>query len=97
MPSITEKSINDDSYFKLIQNKLPDCVGSYLPNIFPLGYFVKRNEPRLLYVMPITMLYEGKKYSLKSKNLSVNGLQLFIPRTFIQEGKTVQITFDKFI
>lgn len=97
MPSIPEKPVFGDSYFKQIQNKLPDCIGSYLPNIFPLGYFVKRSEPRLLYVMPITMIYDGKKYSLKSKNLSVNGLQLFIPRTFIQEGKTVQITFDKFI
>ncbi|MCU7967721.1 MAG: PilZ domain-containing protein [gamma proteobacterium symbiont of Bathyaustriella thionipta] len=88
---------DDDSYFKQILNQFPDYTGSYLPNIFPLGYFVKRSEPRLLYVMPITMVYDGKKYSVKSKNISINGLQIFIPRTFIQEGKTVQISFDKFI
>jgi len=72
-------------------------VGIYLPNIFPLGYFVKRHEPRLLYVMPITMIYNGISYRVKSKNISMNGLQIFMPRTFVQEGQYVEISFDKFI
>ena len=97
MSSIPEKNTSEDSYFKQIINNIPNNIGSYLPNIFPFGYHTKRSEPRLLYVMPVTMIYEGKKYSLKSKNISLNGLQTFISRTFIQEGKTVQITFDQFI
>jgi len=97
MSSVPEKTTSENSYFKQIINNIPNNIGSYLPNIFPLGYHTKRSEPRLLYVMPVTMIYEGKKYSLKSKNISLNGLQVFISRTFIQEGKTVQITFDQFI
>ncbi len=97
MPTIADKSSSDKSYFKKIKQQIPDNIGSYQPNIFPLGYFVKRNEPRLLYVMPLTMNYSGIKYSVKSKNLSVNGLQIFMPRTFIQEGTKVAITFDKFV
>ncbi|MCP3849572.1 MAG: PilZ domain-containing protein, partial [Gammaproteobacteria bacterium] len=58
---------------------------------------VKRSEPRLLYVMPLTMLYQGVKYSVKSKNISISGIQVFMPRTFIHEGESVKITFDKFI
>ncbi len=97
MSSRPEKSINNDDYFKQIIKNIPQVNGNYLPNIFPLGYFVKRSEPRLLYVMPISMIYEGKTFTLKSKNISPHGLQVFMPRTFIQEGKTVKITFDKFI
>ena len=92
MSSNPEKPISEDRYFKQIVNNIPNNVGSYLPNIFPLGYYAKRSEPRLLYVMPVTMIYDGTKYSLKSKNISLNGLQVFISRTFFQEGKTVQIT-----
>ncbi|MCW8929651.1 MAG: PilZ domain-containing protein [Gammaproteobacteria bacterium] len=97
MPTIAENSISDDSYFKKIKKIMPNSVGQYQPNIFPLGYFVKRSEPRLLYVMPLTMNYGGVNYPVKSKNISISGLQIFMPRTFIQEGKTVEITFDKFI
>ncbi|MCK5648321.1 MAG: PilZ domain-containing protein [Gammaproteobacteria bacterium] len=97
MSSITDNSVSDDSYFKKLQKQIPDAIGCYQPNIFPLGYFIKRSEPRLLYVMPLTMLYDGEKYSVKSKNISMNGLQVFIPRTLIHEGKIVQISFDKFI
>ncbi len=97
MSQTADNSISSDSYFKKIKKQFPDLVGCYQPNIFPLGYFVRRSEPRLLYVMPLTMFYGGVKYPVKSKNLSTNGLQIFMPRTFVQEGKTVQITFDKFI
>lgn len=97
MSSIPDNSVSDDSYFKKILKKIPDAVGCYQPNIFPLGYFIKRSEPRLMYVMPLTMLYDGEKYSVKSKNISINGLQIFMPRTFILEGEIVQISFDKFI
>ena len=97
MSSIVDNSISDDSYFKKIQKQIPNLIGSYQPNIFPLGYFVKRGESRLLFVMPLTMLYGGVKHPVKSKNISMNGLLVFMPRTFIQEGKTVRITFDKFV
>ncbi|MDX2507489.1 MAG: PilZ domain-containing protein [Gammaproteobacteria bacterium] len=79
-----------------LRKYFPENFGTYLPNIFPLGYFVRRCEPRLLYVMPLIMEYEGSSYQVKSKNISSNGVQLFMPRTFILEGKTVQLTFDKF-
>lgn len=81
---------------KQIRKYFPVSVGSYLPTIFPLGYFVRRSEPRLLYVMPLTMAYEGKTFAVKSKNLSASGIQIYMPRTFIIEGKTVQLTFSKF-
>ncbi len=86
-----------DNYLDNLKKQIPNQIGSYQPNIFPLGYFVKRSEPRLLYVMPVTLFYNGVKYPVKTKNISINGLQVFIPRTFIQEGKSVQVTFDKFI
>lgn len=79
-----------------IRKYFPETSGTYLPSIFPLGYFVRRNEPRLLYVTPLTMIYEGKHYTVKSRNMSANGLQIYLPRTFIMDGKTVLLTFDKF-
>ena len=79
-----------------IRNYFPDSSGTYLPSIFPMGYFVRRSEPRLLYVMPLTMDYEGSVYQVKSKNISLSGIQIFMPRTFILEGKRVQLTFNKF-
>ncbi len=81
---------------KQIRKFFPDTSGTYLPTIFPLGYFVRRCEPRLLYVTPISMNYEGKSYAVRSKNLSANGLQIYMPRTFIMPGKTVLLSFDKF-
>ena len=81
---------------KQIRKYFPETSGSYLPAIFPLGYFVRRNEPRLLYVTQINMQYEGHSYEVRSRNLSANGLQVYMPRTFILEGKTVQLSFDKF-
>lgn len=97
MSTISESFISDGRYFKQIQNEFPNTFGTYLPDIFPLGYFVKRSEPRLLYVMPVTMHYDGREYAFKSKNISINGLQLYILRTNIEAGKTVKITFDKFV
>ncbi len=82
--------------FKQIRKYFPDVSGAYLPTIFPLGYFVRRHEPRLLYVTQITMVYEGISFAVKSKNLSANGLQIYMPRTFIMPGKTVLLSFDKF-
>ncbi|WP_246540588.1 PilZ domain-containing protein [sulfur-oxidizing endosymbiont of Gigantopelta aegis] len=43
------------------------------------------------------MIYQGKKFIVKSKNISINGLQVFLPRTFIESNQKVQISFDKFI
>lgn len=80
-----------------IERYFSECAaGDYLPAIFPLGYHVRRNEPRLIYVMPLTMHYEGQVFQVKSKNFSATGLQVFISRTLIQEGKVVQLTFDHF-
>ncbi len=97
MPTLSDKSISDIHYLEKIKKQIPNRIGCYQPNIFPLGYFAKRTEPRLLYVMPVTLFYNGVKYPVKTKNISINGLQIFIPRTFIQEGKIVQVTFNKFI
>ena len=74
----------------------PLNLSDYRPDIFPLGYHVKRTEPRLIYVMPLTMLYQGESIQVKSKNFSAMGLQVFIPRKMIIEGTIVQLTFEKF-
>ncbi len=87
---------NTEIDLKQIRKYFPDTSGTYLPSIFPLGYFVCRHEPRLLYVTQITMVYEGKSFAVKSKNLSASGLQIYMPRTFIMPGKTVLLSFDKF-
>ncbi|MBE9527352.1 MAG: PilZ domain-containing protein [Proteobacteria bacterium] len=71
-------------------------LNDYRPDIFPLGYHVKRSEPRLIYVMPITMIYQGELIEAKSKNISAMGLQIFIPRKMIIEDTIVQLTFEKF-
>ena len=87
---------NTETDLKQIRKYFPDTSGTYLPSIFPLGYFVRRHEPRLLYVTQITMVYEGKSFAVKSRNLSASGLQIYMPRTFIMPGKTVLLSFDKF-
>lgn len=97
MSTITDNAVSEDSYFSKLKKLTPNVIGSYQPNIFPLGYLAKRSEPRLLYVMPLTMIYNGVKYPVKSKNISSHGIQIFMPRTFVHEGKSVQITFDQFI
>jgi len=74
-----------------------EIMGSYAPAILHLGYFCKRRDQRLLYVMPITMHYEGKDYEVKSKDVSVGGLKMFLPRTLIIPGRMVQLSFDFFI
>ncbi len=97
MSIVSDKAIPDDSFLQKIKKQIPSLWGLYQPGIFPLGYFVRRSEPRLLYVMPLTMVYDGTSYTVKSKNISINGLQIFMHRTFIEEGKTVQLSFDKFV
>ena len=88
---------NPDVHIKEIEKYFSKSDSSdYRPDIFPLGYHVKRNEPRLIYVMPLTMTYEGESIAVKSKNFSATGLQIFIPRKLIVEGKTVQLTFEQF-
>jgi|GEM_PF-1726219 len=74
-----------------------EVLGCYSPDILPLGYFCKRKDQRLLYVMPITMHYEGKDYAVKTKDISVGGLKVFLPRTLIIPGRNVDLTFDFFI
>lgn len=74
-----------------------EVSGNYSPGILPLGYFSKRKDQRLLYVMPITMLYEGKQYTVKSKDISIGGLKVFLPRTLIIPGREVKLSFDFFI
>jgi len=74
-----------------------DVQGSYSPDILPLGYFCKRKEQRLMYVMPIRMQYEGKEYEVKTKDVSVSGLKVFLPRTLIIPDNNVLLTFDFFI
>lgn len=88
---------NQSAQLKQIEKYfLESNSNDYQPDIFPLGYHVKRTEPRLIYVMPLTLIYEGESIAVKSKNFSATGLQVFMPRKLIIEGKTVQLTFDKF-
>jgi len=104
MSSISDKPLplkipsgsNSIKDLKQLRKYFPENSGVYPPSIFPLGYFVRRSEPRLLYVMPLTMVYDGSPYQVKSKNISASGIQIYMPRTFIIEGKVVQLTFSKF-
>jgi hypothetical protein len=84
------ESIQDNS-------KHANVLGSYSPEILPLGYSPKRKEQRLIYVMPISMIYKGKLYHVKSKDFSVNGIKVFLPRTLFISGERVKLDFDQFI
>lgn len=97
LPSKTTSGNSLVKELEQLRKYFPENSGAYPPAIFPLGYFIRRNEPRLLYVMPLTMTYEGKPYQVKSKNISVSGIQIYMPRTFIIEGKIVQLSFNQFI
>jgi len=97
MPENKQQNMPSGQQLKQIDKYFSQSSSSdYQPDIFPLGYHVRRTEPRLIYVMPITMVYDGLTIPVKSKNFSATGLQIFIPRALIQEGKVVQLTFDKF-
>jgi len=78
-------------------SKHANVIGNYSPDILPLGYSAKRREHRLLYVMPITLTYREKLYHVKSKDFSVNGLKVFLPRTLFIPGEAVKLSFDYFI
>jgi hypothetical protein len=88
----TEKreSIQDENGGEYIE-------GRYSPTILPLGYSSKRKEQRLIYVMPITLKYKDKAYEVKSKDFSINGLKIFLPRTLFISGEVVLLNFDFFI
>ncbi|MBF0264634.1 MAG: PilZ domain-containing protein [Gammaproteobacteria bacterium] len=74
-----------------------NVLGTYAPEILSLDYKVQRKEQRLIYVMPVTMNYEGKIYQLKTKDISIHGIKVLLPRTMIIPGKIVMISFDYFI
>jgi len=77
--------------------KQANVLGSYAPELLTLGYQAKRKEQRLIYVMAVSMQYDDKTFSLKTKDISINGLKLFMPRTLLFTGKQVKITFDAFV
>jgi hypothetical protein len=91
------KTAQSVRHLSFIRKYFPDISGAYRPSIFPLGYYVKRSEPRLLYVMPISMEYEKKTFKVKTRNISEHGLQIYMPRTFLMTGRKVTLSFDKFI
>jgi len=80
------------------KREILEVSGKYCPDILPLGYYLRRREPRLLHIMPIKMIYDGVTYELKSKDFSLNGLQAYISASssFFQAPKKVRITFSKF-
>lgn len=84
------ESIRDNS-------KHANVIGNYSPDILPLGYSSKRKEHRLIYVMPISLNYKGKIYQVKTKDFSVNGLKVFLPRTLFIPGEVVYLDFNQFI
>ncbi|MFK5985554.1 MAG: PilZ domain-containing protein [Pseudomonadota bacterium] len=83
-------SIKDDTQHENI-------IGIYAPDILPLGYSSKRKENRLVYVMPISLTYKGKLFQVKSRDFSINGVKIFLPRTLFISGNTVKLSFDLFI
>jgi len=84
------EKINDTS-------KQANVIGTYAPEILSLDYKTQRKEHRLIFVMPITMIYEGKTFQLKTKDISTHGLKVLLPRTMIIPNKIVTISFDYFI
>jgi hypothetical protein len=79
------------------KRQLLEVKGNYVPEILPLGYLLKRREPRLLHIMPISMIYKEQTYQLKTKDFSLNGIQAFITEQCFEPETKVLISFEKFI
>ncbi len=90
--------INDQKRENIVdESQRENIIGTYSPDILPLGYSSKRKEHRLIYVMPISLFYKGKQFEVKSRDFSVNGLKVFLVRTLFISGDTVKLDFEYFI
>ncbi len=75
---------------------------TYFPDIQHFGYFSRRREHRLSYVMQVELQHNKKNYTVKTRDISVHGLQVFINALSnsalgMKKGETVRITFTKLV
>lgn len=72
----------------------PYIFDSPMPELLPLGYYRRRRELRIQYVMQVMAQGRDEVYTLKTRDISLNGLQLAAKHILPYElDQTVQISF----